>query len=60
MSPIFSAFTVNILELLWVYSSYSVVPLLTAKMSILLWITIEMKYRIKCLNFLLLFTNSRQ
>ena len=29
-------------------------------MSILLWITIEMKYKIKCLNFFLLFTNGRQ
>ena len=29
-------------------------------MSILLWITIEMEYKIKCLNFILFFTNGRQ
>ena len=29
-------------------------------MSILLWITIEMEYKIKCLKFILLFTNGRQ
>ena len=29
-------------------------------MSILLWITIEMEYKIKCLKFILFFTNSRQ
>ena len=56
VSPIFSIFTESFLELLRVYS-YSVVPWLTAKMSILLWITIVI---IKCLNFFLLFTNGRQ
>ena len=40
--------------------SYSIVPYLTAKMSILLWITIEMEYKMKCLNFILFFTNGRQ
>ena len=40
--------------------SYSIVPKLTAKMSILLWITIEMEYKIKCLKFILFFTNGRQ
>ena len=29
-------------------------------MSILLWITIEMEYKIKCLKFILFFTNGRQ
>ena len=29
-------------------------------MSILLWITIEMEYKIKCLKIVLLFTNGRQ
>ena len=29
-------------------------------MSILLWITIERKYKIKCLKFILFFTNGRQ
>ena len=29
-------------------------------MSILLWITIEMEYKMKCLNFNLFFTNGRQ
>ena len=29
-------------------------------MSILLWITVEMEYKIKCINFFLLFTNGRQ
>ena len=40
--------------------SYSIVPYLTAKMSILLWITIEMEYIIKCLKFILFFTNGHQ
>ena len=39
--------------------SYSVVPYLTAKMSILLWITIEMEYKIKFLIFFW-FTNGHQ
>ena len=29
-------------------------------MSILLWITIEIEYKIKCLTFILFFTNGRQ
>ena len=29
-------------------------------MFILLWITIEMEYKIKCLKFILFFTNGRQ
>ena len=29
-------------------------------MSILLWITIAMEYKIKCLKFILFFTNGRQ
>ena len=29
-------------------------------MPILLWITIEMEYKIKCLKFILFFTNGRQ
>ena len=29
-------------------------------MSILVWITIEMEYKIKCLKFILFFTNDRQ
>ena len=29
-------------------------------MHILLWITIEMEYKIKCLNLFLFFTNGRQ
>ena len=29
-------------------------------MSILLWITIEMEYKINCLKFILFFTNGRQ
>ena len=29
-------------------------------MSTLLWITIEMEYKIKCLKFILFFTNGRQ
>ena len=55
VSLIFSDFTESFLELSQVYS-YSVVPWLTAKMSILLWITIEI---IKCLNFFVYQRSSR-
>ena len=40
--------------------SYSIIPSLTAKMSILLWITVEIEYKRKCLKFILFFTNGRQ
>ena len=42
VSPILSTFTESFLELLRVYS-YSVVPWLTAKISISLWMTINME-----------------
>ena len=40
--------------------SYSIVPQRTAKMFILLWITIEMEYKIKSLKFILFFNGHQK
>ena len=46
VSLIFSAFSVSFLEILCVFKECSTL----AKMCILLWITTEKEYKIKCLN----------